>query len=141
MIDSQLERMRHENSVDVYGAVSRMRTQRNFMVQTEQQYAFLYETLVEAVQVLGSEVTAHSLYNYVMKLRAPAPIALLNQYLCPGGVGAGGGVGMRVNGYDMANGTAKAKFNGPNSSSITGLELEFQVIKCIFRINLACFCF
>ncbi len=107
MVDSQLERMKAENSVDIFGSVSRMRTQRNFMVQTEQQYAFLYEAVVEAAQLAGSEVTAHSLYNYVMKLRQPAPMSMLNQYL-----------------GDLGNGLS-AKANLP--PNLTALELEFQV--------------
>lgn len=73
MIDSQLERLRHEKSVDIYGSVSRMRNQRNFMVQTEEQYTFLYDVFVEAATVNGTEVTAHGLYNHVVKLRQTAP--------------------------------------------------------------------
>ncbi|VDN15868.1 unnamed protein product [Dibothriocephalus latus] len=111
-IDAQLERMKHENSVDIFGTVSRMRTQRNFMVQTEQQYAFLYEVLVEAARVSGAEVTVHSLYNYVLKLRQPAPTALLSQYF-----------------GEMGNGGVKANYGAPQppSASVTSMDIEFQV--------------
>ena len=34
IIDSMLERVKHENTVDIYGHVTVLRTQRNFMVQT-----------------------------------------------------------------------------------------------------------
>ena len=34
VIDSMLERVKHENTVDIYGHVTVLRTQRNFMVQT-----------------------------------------------------------------------------------------------------------
>lgn len=108
MIDSQLDRIRAENTVDIFGAVSRMRSQRNFMVQTEQQYAFLYEVMVEAVQLTGSEVSAHSLYNYVMKLRQTAPTSMLSMYL----------------GDHVPRGGVKPNF----PQNITALELEFQVI-------------
>ncbi|TNN18963.1 Receptor-type tyrosine-protein phosphatase F, partial [Schistosoma japonicum] len=48
LLDILLEQMRHEKAVDVFNTVSRLRAQRNFMVQTEDQYAFIYEALVEA---------------------------------------------------------------------------------------------
>ena len=35
VIDSMLERVKYENTVDIYGHVTVLRTQRNFMVQTE----------------------------------------------------------------------------------------------------------
>uniref|UniRef100_A0A0X3PIQ3 protein-tyrosine-phosphatase n=1 Tax=Schistocephalus solidus TaxID=70667 RepID=A0A0X3PIQ3_SCHSO len=122
-IDSQLERMKHENSVDIFGTVSRMRTQRNFMVQTEQQYAFLYEVLVEAARVSGSEVTVHSLHNYVMKLHQPAPTALLSQYF-----------------GEMGNGGVKANYGAPQqtSTSVTSMDIEFQRISLNLQISGQC---
>ncbi|GAA56237.1 receptor-type tyrosine-protein phosphatase delta [Clonorchis sinensis] len=78
VIDSQLERLRYEKSVDIFGSVGRMRAQRNFMVQTEEQYTFLYDVFVEAATVYGTEVTAHGLYNHVVKLRQIAPSNLLS---------------------------------------------------------------
>ncbi|CAH8647880.1 unnamed protein product [Schistosoma intercalatum] len=87
VIDSQLERLKHENSVDIFGAVCRMRAQRNFMVQTEEQYAFLYDVFIEAAEVHGTEVTAHGLYNHVVKLRQPVPTCILAGYnLLPNGL-------------------------------------------------------
>ncbi|KAK2569595.1 Receptor-type tyrosine-protein phosphatase delta [Acropora cervicornis] len=44
VIDSMLERLKHENTVDVYGHVTVLRTQRNFMVQTDgyrQRFAYI----------------------------------------------------------------------------------------------------
>ncbi|CAH8463873.1 unnamed protein product [Dicrocoelium dendriticum] len=77
VIDSQLERLQHEKSIDIFGSVGRMRNQRNFMIQTEEQYTFLYDVFVEAVTVYGTEVTAHGLYNHVLKLRQTAPSNLM----------------------------------------------------------------
>ena len=47
VIDSMLERMKHEKTVDVYGHVTCLRAQRNYMVQTEDQYIFIHDALVE----------------------------------------------------------------------------------------------
>ncbi|KAM6948833.1 receptor-type tyrosine-protein phosphatase S isoform 4-T4 [Aplochiton taeniatus] len=68
VIDAMLERMRHERTADVYGHVTLMRSQRNYMVQTEDQYSFIHEALLEAVSCGNTEVAARSLYSYMQKL-------------------------------------------------------------------------
>ncbi|XP_043118906.1 receptor-type tyrosine-protein phosphatase S isoform X1 [Puntigrus tetrazona] len=68
VIDAMLERIRHERSVDVYGHVTLMRSQRNYMVQTEDQYGFIHEALLEAVACGNTEVAARSLYSYIQSL-------------------------------------------------------------------------
>ena len=56
-----LERLKHEKTVDVYGHVTCLRAQRNYMVQTEDQYIFIHDALLEAVLAGNTEVT--SLYH------------------------------------------------------------------------------
>ncbi|XP_060900420.1 receptor-type tyrosine-protein phosphatase S-like isoform X3 [Labrus mixtus] len=68
VIDAMLERIRHERTVDIYGHVTLMRSQRNYMVQTEDQYSFIHESLLEAVACGNTEVAARSLYSYMQKL-------------------------------------------------------------------------
>ncbi|XP_067309052.1 receptor-type tyrosine-protein phosphatase S isoform X8 [Pseudorasbora parva] len=68
VIDAMLERIRHERTVDVYGHVTLMRSQRNYMVQTEDQYGFIHEALLEAVSCGNTEVAARSLYSYIQTL-------------------------------------------------------------------------
>uniref|UniRef100_A0A9J7ZN86 protein-tyrosine-phosphatase n=1 Tax=Cyprinus carpio carpio TaxID=630221 RepID=A0A9J7ZN86_CYPCA len=68
VIDAMLERIRHERTVDVYGHVTLMRSQRNYMVQTEDQYGFIHEALLEAVACGNTEVAARSLYSYIQNL-------------------------------------------------------------------------
>jgi len=63
-----LERLRYENSVDIYNYVTNIRAQRNYMVQTEDQYIFIYETLLEAVQCGNTEVPVSELANHIEKL-------------------------------------------------------------------------
>lgn len=46
-IDILLNKLKHENSVDVYGVVCLMRTQRCNMVQTEEQYIFIHHVILE----------------------------------------------------------------------------------------------
>uniref|UniRef100_A0A8B9LS79 Receptor-type tyrosine-protein phosphatase F n=1 Tax=Astyanax mexicanus TaxID=7994 RepID=A0A8B9LS79_ASTMX len=73
VIDAMLERMKHEKSVDIYGHVTCMRSQRNYMVQTEDQYVFIHEALLEAATCGNTEVPARNLYAHIQKLSQPPP--------------------------------------------------------------------
>ncbi|XP_017804915.1 receptor-type tyrosine-protein phosphatase delta isoform X33 [Papio anubis] len=68
VIDAMLERIKHEKTVDIYGHVTLMRAQRNYMVQTEDQYIFIHDALLEAVTCGNTEVPARNLYAYIQKL-------------------------------------------------------------------------
>ncbi|XP_055756649.1 receptor-type tyrosine-protein phosphatase delta-like isoform X34 [Salvelinus fontinalis] len=68
VIDAMMERIKHEKTVDIYGHVTLMRAQRNYMVQTEDQYVFIHDALQEAVTCGTTEVPARNLYAYIQKL-------------------------------------------------------------------------
>ncbi|XP_077598543.1 receptor-type tyrosine-protein phosphatase delta isoform X42 [Stigmatopora nigra] len=68
VIDAMLERIKHEKTADIYGHVTLMRAQRNYMVQTEDQYVFIHDALLEAVNCGTTEVPARNLYAYIQKL-------------------------------------------------------------------------
>nr|XP_021337113.1 receptor-type tyrosine-protein phosphatase F isoform X13 [Danio rerio] len=72
VIDAMLERMKHEKTVDIYGHVTCMRSQRNYMVQTEDQYIFIHEALLEAATCGNTEVPARNLYAHIQKLTQPS---------------------------------------------------------------------
>ncbi|XP_044270213.1 tyrosine-protein phosphatase Lar isoform X1 [Tribolium madens] len=73
VIDSMLERMRHEKTVDIYGHVTCLRAQRNYMVQTEDQYIFIHDALLEAVICGQTEVPARNLQSHIQKLMQLEP--------------------------------------------------------------------
>ncbi|XP_057640838.1 receptor-type tyrosine-protein phosphatase F isoform X9 [Chionomys nivalis] len=73
VIDAMLERMKHEKTVDIYGHVTCMRSQRNYMVQTEDQYVFIHEALLEAAMCGHTEVPARNLYAHIQKLGQVPP--------------------------------------------------------------------
>ncbi|XP_047224371.1 receptor-type tyrosine-protein phosphatase F isoform X13 [Girardinichthys multiradiatus] len=73
VIDAMLERIKHEKTVDIYGHVTCMRAQRNYMVQTEDQYIFIHEALLEAATCGNTEVPARNLYAHIQKLTQPPP--------------------------------------------------------------------
>ncbi|XP_025017927.1 tyrosine-protein phosphatase Lar isoform X2 [Tetranychus urticae] len=73
VIDSMLERLRYENTVDIYGHVTVLRAQRNYMVQTEDQYIFINDAVLEAVIAGNTEVSIRNLYNHVQMLLQVVP--------------------------------------------------------------------
>ncbi|XP_065307703.1 tyrosine-protein phosphatase Lar-like isoform X3 [Dermacentor albipictus] len=73
VIDSMLERMRHEGTVDIYGHVTCLRAQRNYMVQTEDQYLFIHDALLEAVLAGNTEVPARALAAHLQSLLQLVP--------------------------------------------------------------------
>ena len=54
--------------MDIYGQVTCLRAQRNYMVQTEDQYVFCYDALLEASQAGVTEVPARNLYAHLQRL-------------------------------------------------------------------------
>uniref|UniRef100_A0A3Q3GZB7 Receptor-type tyrosine-protein phosphatase delta n=1 Tax=Labrus bergylta TaxID=56723 RepID=A0A3Q3GZB7_9LABR len=73
VIDGMAERIKHEKTVDIYGHVTLMRSQRNYMVQTEDQYIFIHDALLEAVTCGNTEVPARNLYSYIQRLTQIEP--------------------------------------------------------------------
>jgi len=63
-----LERIRHEKTVDIYGHVTCLRAQRNYMVQTEDQYIFIHDAVLEAVLCGNTEIPARNLYTHIQRL-------------------------------------------------------------------------
>nr|XP_019955948.1 PREDICTED: receptor-type tyrosine-protein phosphatase delta-like isoform X2 [Paralichthys olivaceus] len=73
VIDAMAERIKHEKAIDIYGHVTLMRSQRNYMVQTEDQYIFIHDALLEAVTCGNTEVPARNLYSYIQRLTQIEP--------------------------------------------------------------------
>lgn len=83
VIDAMLDRIKHERTLDVYGHVTVLRAQRNYMVQTEDQYVFIYEALLDAVESGCTEVPAESLYVIVQQLTSMYPGDGVDPTHCP----------------------------------------------------------
>ncbi|XP_067620711.1 tyrosine-protein phosphatase Lar isoform X3 [Eurosta solidaginis] len=73
VIDSMLERMKHEKIIDIYGHVTCLRAQRNYMVQTEDQYIFIHDAILEAIICGLTEVPARNLHTHLQKLLVTEP--------------------------------------------------------------------
>lgn len=73
VIDSMLERMKTEATIDIYGHVTCLRAQRNYMVQTEEQYIFIHEALLESALCGSTEVTARNLHAHLATISQLPP--------------------------------------------------------------------
>jgi protein tyrosine phosphatase len=65
---SQLQRMKEEKNFDIFGYVRGMRYKRNCMVQTEPQYVFIHDALLEAIECGVTEVQARELREQYKQL-------------------------------------------------------------------------
>jgi len=68
VIDSMLERLKRVRTVDIYGHVTCVRAQRNYMVQTEDQYVFIHDAVLEAIQSGNTEIPARALHAHVQRM-------------------------------------------------------------------------
>ena len=68
VVDSMLQRIAAEKTVDVFGYVMSLRCDRNIMVQVEEQYVFIHEVLVEAIHAGYTEIRANELRAHVKRL-------------------------------------------------------------------------
>ncbi|CAB4018698.1 partial [Paramuricea clavata] len=69
VIDCMLARIQSEQTIDIYNYVRYLRTRRMFMVQTEEQYVFCHDALLESILCGNTQMAAHNLRIEMNKLR------------------------------------------------------------------------
>lgn len=68
-VDTNLDRAEAEGTIDVYKTLNSMRRQRNTMVQTEEQYIFIYKSLYEALETAGEDIDGKNLAAHLLQLQ------------------------------------------------------------------------
>uniref|UniRef100_A0A1I8I8K9 Protein-tyrosine-phosphatase n=1 Tax=Macrostomum lignano TaxID=282301 RepID=A0A1I8I8K9_9PLAT len=119
VIDAMLERMKQEKTLDVYGHVTCLRAQRNYMVQTEDQYIFIHDCLLEAVP-------ARALAAQVQRLSIPEPAA-------------GGATGMELEFRSLAHTVKPTPAHKFTSASLPANKLKNRLVNILpFESNRVC---
>lgn len=68
VLDSMLKMIQARKEVDVCNFLRHIRTQRNFLVQTEEQYIFIHDALVEAIESGDTYIHQAYMKRYLSKL-------------------------------------------------------------------------
>jgi len=71
VIDTMIKQAAAKQKLNVFGFLKHIRSQRNHLVQTEEQYVFIHDALVEALSIGVTEIALDSISDFIAKLNSP----------------------------------------------------------------------
>jgi|ERR1711911_14188 len=69
VLDAMLKQIETKNELNIRGFLCHIRNQRNFLVQTEEQYIFIHDALLEAIQAGNTNIHSCQLTRYLHLLQ------------------------------------------------------------------------
>lgn len=67
-----LKQAKAKDEINVFGFLKHIRTQRNFLVQTEEQYIFIHDALQEAIESGETNIDANNLIKHIQDMLCPS---------------------------------------------------------------------